>query len=227
VNGALIVLFVLAAGVAAYVSYALRRKRRQELAAVAGQLGLAYSQDDTSGALALPFALLRRGVGRGAENLLEGTWQDMAVREFDYWYYEESTDPQGRRSKTYYRFSCAVAEVEADLSPLSVARENVLTRLADSIGLDDIAFELEEFNRAFNVRSSDAKFANDLIDQRMMRWLLATDRAYAFETCGRWLLAYAKRRRPSELPPLLGALRGFRDTIPRVVHDLYGLPTSG
>lgn len=30
------------------------------------------------------FALLRRGDGRGTENVLSGTWQGMGVREFDY-----------------------------------------------------------------------------------------------------------------------------------------------
>ena len=58
---------------------------------------------------------------------------------------------------------------------LSIARENLFTRLADGIGLDDIAFELAEFNDAFTVKSRDRKFANDLVDQRMMRWLLATE----------------------------------------------------
>jgi hypothetical protein len=227
VNAALIVLFVVAVGVAVYVAYYLQRKRRQELAVVAKQLGLTYAEDDTFGALSLPFALFRRGDGRGTENLLEGTWQAMPVREFDYWYYEETTDSQGHRSKSYSRFSCAVTEVAADLPPLSAARENVLTRIADSVGLDDIAFELEDFNRAFNVKSKDARFANDLVDQRMMRWLMGSDRGVAFETSGTWLLVSSRRRPPRDLEALLGTLRGFRDAIPRVVYDLYGPPGSG
>ena len=60
----------------------------------------------------------------------------------------------------------------------------------------------------------------------MMHWLLETDRAFAFETCGRWLLIYSKRRRPAELVPLLGTLQGFRDQVPRVVFDLYGPSAS-
>ena len=37
----------------------------------------------------------------------------------------------------------------------------------------DIQFESEEFNRDFTVHCEEPKFANDLIDARMMQWLLA------------------------------------------------------
>ena len=208
-------------------SYYLRKQRREALAAMANRLGLSYSQEDTAGCLSLPFALLQRGDGRGTENLLSGTWQEMPIREFDYWYYEESTDSKGHTTRNTYRFSCAVTEVEAGLSALTLNRENLFTRLADSLGLADMEFELDEFNRAFTVKCKDRKFANDFIDQRMMHWLLETDRAFAFETCGKWLLVYSKRRKPAELIPLFGTLRQFRDGIPRVVYDLYGQRPSG
>lgn len=45
--------------------------------------------------------------------------------------------------------------------------------------------------------------------------------------CGKWLLVYSKRRRPTELIPLFGTLKQFREGIPRVVFDLYGLRPSG
>lgn len=218
-------LFLVVAIAAASVSFYLKRRRRDELARMARQLGLEFSPTDVLGCLDLPFRLLSRGDGRGVENVMWGTWQQMPVREFDYWYYEESTDSKGHRSRTYHRFSCAVTELEAACSPITISRENLLTRLADAIGLDDLAFELEEFNRAFNVKAKDRRFAVALIDQRMMRYLLGTDPGFAFEVCGRWILCYGKRRRPTELIPLLGTLKGFRDHVPRVVFDLY--PLSG
>jgi hypothetical protein len=172
--------------------------------------------------LGLPFALLRKGDGRKLENVIWGTWQQLDLREFDYSYYEESTDSEGRRTKTWYHFSCAVAPIDAFCMHLTADRENLFTRLADHIGLRDIEFELDEFNKAFNVKCKDRKFANDLIDQRMMRWLLAADRAFNFEVCDRWVLCFCKRRKPAELVPLLGTLKGFHDAVPRVVYELYG-----
>lgn len=209
-------------GLGAWLSWYLKKKRREELARMATQLGLDYSQEDTKGCLGLPFALLTKGDGRGTENVMWGTWQDLALQEFDYWYYEESTDSEGRRTKTYYRFSCAVTQVEAVCSPLTLDRENLFTRMADHMGFRDIEFESEQFNRAFTVKSKDRKFANDLIDSRMMQWLLSIEGAFNFEACGPWLLCFSKRRRPTELIPLLGTLKEFRDQVPRVVYELYG-----
>lgn len=77
------------------------------------------------------------------------------------------------------------------------------------------------------MKSRDRKFANDFVDQRMMRWLLTADPSFAFEACGRWLLAYSKRRRPDGADPAAGTLQRFRDLVPRVVYDLYGLRATG
>ena len=226
-GGLLIAGVVLLAAAAIAVAYHLKKKRREELAVAARELGLEFSVEDVQGCLELPFVLLARGDGRGAENVLWGTWQDLPVRAFDYWYYEESTDSQGHTSKSYSHFSCAVTQIEAACSPLTIDRENLLTRIADSIGLDDIAFETDEFNEAFNVKSKDRRFANDLIDQRMMGWLLQAGSGFRFETAGTWLLCFSKKRRPSELVPLLGTLKQFRDQVPRVVYDLYPLGPVG
>jgi len=219
--GLIIVLAVLAAIGAAAWSFHAKKKRREELFFMARQLGLSYSARDTRGCIGLPFALLQRGDGRGTENVLWGTWQGIELLEFDYWYYTESTDSEGKSSKSYSRFSCAVTEIDAALSPMTIVRETLLTRLADAVGLGDIAFETQEFNDAFNLKSKDRRFANDLIDQRMMAWLLSTPSDFSFETCARWLLCFSDRRRPIDLIPLLGTLKGFRDQVPRVVYDLY------
>src|SRR3990172_6322960 len=79
-------------GVAIYVGYYLKKKRRQELALAAKQLGLEFSLVDTLGGIGYPFALFQKGDGRGCENVMWGTWQGLPLREFDYWYYVKSKD---------------------------------------------------------------------------------------------------------------------------------------
>jgi hypothetical protein len=96
--------------------------------------------------------------------VLSGTWRGIPVLEFDYWYYTESTGSKGNTTRSNYRFSCAVTEIEAALSPVTLGREKVLTRLADSLGMDDIQYELEEFNPGFNVKCKDARFASALLE---------------------------------------------------------------
>jgi hypothetical protein len=218
----LFVLFIVAVATGAYVQYYLKKKRREEIATMARQLGLSYSRDDIVGLLGYPFALFRKGDGRGAENLLTGTWQGLPIVEADYWYYDESTDSEGHRSKTYHYFSTAIVKMGAFGSPLTISREDIFTKLADHMGLPDIQFETEEFNQAFNVKCKDRKFANDVIDQRMMQWLLAAGKEWSFEVSGQDILVFCRRRKPMDLLPLLGTAKGFMDHVPRVVYELYG-----
>ena len=117
------------------------------------------------------------------------------TKAFDYWYYEESTDAKGHTSKTYYRFDCVVVPIDAACSPLTIDNENVLTRLADALSFHDIEFESEDFNRAFNVKSPDKKFANDFVDARMMQWLLQNGKGTAFEVMGDRLLVLPAQAR--------------------------------
>jgi len=164
--------FVVLAIVAAYLSYSFKQRRRAALAQMPRQLGMRYSPQDEVGCLNYPFALLARGDGRGTENVVWGTWQGIPMTEFDYWYYEESADSKGNWGRTNYRFSCAVTQIAAQCAHLSLDREGILTRLADHLGLHDLEFESDDFNQRFNVTCTDRKFANDLIDSRMIQWLL-------------------------------------------------------
>jgi hypothetical protein len=179
------------AGVA--LSLYLQAKRRKEFAAFAASYGLRYSRSDPFGVIGWSFRLFARGDGRGAENVMWGDWQGQPVVAFDYWYYERHTDSKGHTRKTYYRFCCAQIDIPAAFPTLEIAPEGFLSRLADFVGLDDIDFELEEFNRRWNVRGSEARFAYELVDSRMIRWLVSLDMPISFEVVGNKLLAYRRK----------------------------------
>lgn len=224
-----IILIVLVVGAAAYGSYYVRKKRREETLALAARLGLQYSAGDPFAIDdAMPHQLFSLGDGRGCENVMWGTWNEMPVTEFDYWYYNESTDSDGNTSRTYHRFSCAMTYVNANCRPLIITKENLFTRMADGMGFRDIEFELEEFNRAWQVKCPDRKFANDFIDQRMMQWLMHAGTSWSFELVGPIAMAYTRKMPIAQIPTLLACLRAFRDKMPRVVSDLYpgGAPTA-
>lgn len=218
----LVVLLGLAAvGVVAYVNFYLARKRAQAFALMATQLGLQYFPQDPFGTLSEPFAFFEKGDGRGVENVLSGAWQDLDVRLFDYWYYDESTDSKGRTSKTYHRFDCVMIPVEAGCPRLTITHENLGTRLANALTFHDIRFESEAFNRSYYVRSSDTRFANDFVDARMMEWLLKHAEGFSFEVAGDQGLCYQRKLSPADMVPLLGTAKAFLDHIPRVVSSLY------
>jgi hypothetical protein len=219
-------LAVLAVAVASIVlSFYLKAKRREAFRAFALQHGLEYAEGDPFGLLDWPFDLLRKGDGRGIDHVLWGTWRGTAMHAFDYWYYTETTDSKGRRSRSYRRFSCALVEVPAAFPHLEIAREGLFTRLADHVGLEDIEFESPEFNRRYDVKAKDRKFAYELLDARMLEWLVGFDQGLAFEVLGNRVLAYGSRAKPSGLLSLIGTAVMFRGHIPNVAWGLY--PISG
>lgn len=218
----LVVLIVLAAAGAAYASYTFKKKRREALAVFAKQYRLEYSQDDPFGLTGSPFHLFTLGDGQGCENVVWGDWQGIPMREADYWYYTESTDSEGHRTKSYHKFSVVIAEVGCSVPYVSLAKEGLLTKLADHLGFRDIDFESEAFNRAFNVKSEDREFAYRLIDARMEQFLLETGGAFGFEVRGSELLVYSDRRGPADLVPLFGTAKAFHEHIPRLVWNEYG-----
>ena len=213
---------LLLVGFVVWIGWYLSKKRREEMQAFATRNRLQYSRADPFNLLAWPFTIFGLGAARGVENVVWGSWQGgEPVTAFDYWYYTESTDSKGNRNRHYRRFSCAQIEVPAAFPALQVARENLFTRMADGMGLADIEFELPEFNRRYNVKGADRKFAYEILDARMIDWLVKGDAGFAFEIVGNRILAYRRRIRGGGLEPLVGTLLRFRDHIPQVAWSLH------
>ena len=213
---------LVAVGALAYVAYRAKQRRREELALFAFQHGMQFSHDDPYDLTSHDFRLFQLGDGRGCENVMAGTWQDLPVKEADYWYYTESSDSKGQRTRTYHRFSVVLAEMGCTLPHVSVEKENVLSWVAGHLGFHDIEFESEEFNRMFTVKAKDQQFAFELLDARMIKWLQSTGGQFGFEVSGQGLLVWSGRRRAGELVPLFGCATMFCDHIPRLVWNQYG-----
>ena len=205
----------------------VRERRGDEMRHVASQLGFMYSREDTSAVDAVGFELFAHGEERGIEYVLSGVWDDTPVQVFDFWYSTERRPVELRLTDGRVTSTCAVTNVPAALFPLTIARHDVASRVGGAASIQDLSFELGEFNDAFDVRCRERRFAYELIDQRMMRWLLTTDPSFRFEVRGRWLLVYAPKMRPTDLLGLLDTLKGFLDHVPRLVGDLYGPEGSG
>jgi hypothetical protein len=159
------------------------------------------------------------------ENVIWGKWQGTPLHAFDYWYYEETTNSKGQTSRSYSRFECVVVPVDASCPPLTIDHENLFTRLADHLAMHDIEFESDEFNKAYNVKGGDERFATAFIDARMMAWLLAHGGGFAFEVSGSHLLVACRRLDPMAMTPVLGTARDFLAQVPGVVFSMY--PKSG
>jgi len=211
------------AGVVAYLGWRAKQNRREALRSFALQQNMEFSVADPYDIPgSYPFHLFRLGDGRGCENVMAGTWHDLPVKEADYWYYTESTDSKGGRSKTYHHYSVVVADLACMLPWVSAEKENLLSKLTEHLGFHDIEFESESFNRMFNVKAADREFAYRLLDARMIRWMESLGGGFGFEVSGPNLLVWSGKRGASELIPLLGCAKMFCDHIPRLVWTEYG-----
>src|SRR5688500_7684770 len=133
--------FLLAVVAIAYFSWRAVVRRRQALATFAKQYGLQYSPTDPFGLVNYAFSLFQRGDGQGVDNVRWGEWQGHSVKPADVWYYDESTDAEADRRRSYHHYSVAVIDVRLELMPVSIAPEGFLSRLADGVGFRDIDFE--------------------------------------------------------------------------------------
>jgi hypothetical protein len=200
-------------------------KRRAAIESIAARAGLQYAEEDPFSCTRVAFGLFRKGDGRGAENVMWRADDDgKPVRVFDFWYYTEHRSDNGGTTRTYERFTCAMALVNGSWPSLTVSREGLLDKFATSLGLPDLDFESEEFNRLFVVRCEDPRFASALIDPGMMELLLSTRGELHFELKGRWLLVASPPIEPRLMPGLLGICDEFLRRIPPVVWELYPSP---
>jgi hypothetical protein len=173
-----------------------------------------------------PLRMLDRGfallgglaTAKDVENTSWGTWRGLDVVVFDYWF-ARSSDPSIDDRRT---FTCASTSVPDAWPDLAIAPRDVFGTIAHALGLRGVEFELERFNRAFEVRSADPRFASALIDAAMIDRLLGLPPGTGFEIHGSTLLAISPRPTFDDLTFALQTLQAFRDRIPPVVASLYG-----
>ncbi|HWN93991.1 MAG TPA: hypothetical protein VNT99_03070 [Methylomirabilota bacterium] len=170
-------LFVMLVVAGIVYSFVAAKKRREELGTLAMRLGLAFSSEHDR-ELPARFHFLDRlaqGSNRYAYNVLSGNLAGDSVLAFDYHYETHSTNSKGRRQTHHHHFSFFILLLPVNFPELTMAREGVLSKMAQAFGFDDIDFESHEFSRKFCVRSTNKKFAYDVCHPRFMEYLLAND----------------------------------------------------
>lgn len=178
-----ILFFLLAAvGVAVlgYFSYLQAKRRREELANLAQQLGWRFSpdRDRSHDDQYAHFEIFRRGHSRYAYNTLTGEivaeGRTFPAKMGDYRYRVTSGSGKNRSTRTY-NFSYLIIHIPLQPFPDVLIRpEGIFDKVAGTFGFDDIDFESAEFSRRFYVTSSDKRFAYDLLHPQMMEFLLET-----------------------------------------------------
>lgn len=200
VGGILIVLLVVAA-VAGLAMFAAKkeRERREELRLLAADLGLSFDPARRRGEEQYRgFAPFQQGHSRCALNTMEGVVECIGrpfgalMGDFEY----KVTSHNGKTTTTTtHHFSYLMLRVPLrDLPDLAIRPEGFFDKIAGAIGFDDIDFESAEFSRKFLVKSAEKRFAYDVVDPRMMEFLLANPRRQVQLAGGSLLLSDGARR---------------------------------
>jgi len=166
----MVFLVIAAVGGIIYVAWLMEKRRREAMARLASKLGYGFSARDGWG---IPgryeqIDLFRRGHSRRARNVINGERDGSAVKIFDYRY----TTGSGKNKSTHSRNVMLVEMPEQRFPELYIRREGFFDKIAAAVGFDDIDFESHEFSRKFYVKSRDKRFAYDVVDARMMEFLL-------------------------------------------------------
>lgn len=194
------------------------RPRRELHRDEARSLALRSAPGDPLGYFDRGFALLAHvGGAKDIENTSWGTWRGLDVVVIDYWFTPSSADTRAETRS----YTCAATPVPPTWPNLSIVPAGRGAALADTLR-PDLSFESERFNRSFEVRSPDPRFAHALLDARMIAWLEDLTPDTGFELRDGTLLCRTPRSPAGDLGWALETMAAFLERIPPVVRSLYG-----
>ncbi len=220
----LVIVGIVVVGAVAYFSWLAEKKRREAMAALAAELGWRFdrTRDRSHDDEYAHFEIFRRGHSRAAYNTMWGELERQGRRwpakmgDFTY----KITTSTGKSTSTQtYRFSYLILHMPWSRVPdLLIRREGMFDKIAGVLGFDDIDFESAEFSRRFHVSSPDKRFAYDVIDPRMMEFLLKGDPPTVDLENRRCCISDGRRRwEPVEFRQKLAWITEFLDHWPKHV----------
>lgn len=209
-----------------YYSWKAERQRTLDLMALARQLGFSFDpgRDRSLDSRYAHFEVFRQGHSRCARNMMTG---DLACGERSYptvmgdYEYKITTSNGKSTQTTTYRFSFVILHLRfVGVPDVLIRPEGFFDKIKSAMGFDDIDFESSEFSKSFYVKSPDKRFAYDLIDPRMMEFLMATRPLPIDMENGRIMLTDGRRRwKPVEFQQQLQWIEQYLGHWPRHLVD--------
>jgi hypothetical protein len=222
----LIVVVIALVVVLAIQSAKWERERIAALNAMAAKFSLTFDPSNSSHWMQHQhFGLFTRGHSKRAYNTFRGTVgegdRQLSILAGEYEYKDETGTGKDRKTETY-RNSYLIVRPLAFAYPqkLTLRRENVFDKVAGALGFEDIDFESAEFSRRFLVKCDDKKFAYDVIDPRMMEWMMQNEPPQPIQTAmSDAIMVYGGKWKPETLEAAIAWFRDFFERWPRHVVD--------
>lgn len=223
----LFVVGAIAVGIFYAINVVAESRRRERLFAAATLRGWTFTREDPALAGRWTGRPFGEGENRRARDVLSGAWNGGEFVAFTYSYDTSTTDSKGGRHTTTHRFGVVARALPTWLPTLEVRPESVLDRAWTAVGMgSDIELESEDFNRAFRVSASDAKYASDMLPPRAMERLLAAPRA-CWRIEGNAILGWQDSAlEPEQVEQRLAGLDDVISGIPAFVWKDHGYDPS-
>lgn len=181
VGMAVVAIAIVAGVIAVFVKAGRQRRDVQDstvgtdLQQLAAQHGWRYEQENVGASdrfTGPPF--IQGSTGRRARDVLSGTYRD---RPFSCFQHRNVTQQTGeaRKTRTTYYWVFAIRTPSAKPT-LQVSKESADSRFQSMFGLGDHKLGNEEFDKTFNVKTDDERFAAAVLTEPNMQWLLADQR---------------------------------------------------
>lgn len=237
----LFVVFFILILVGAYFSHQAAKKRQEQLLQMAAEFGFEFHPEGLKrpeqtgfwASLASAFeespdvSFLRRfegfspfgqGHSPDIDNLLVGNRNGLDWYLFDYSY--KTTSSNGKTTTTTtHPFGVVAVRVPLLLPGLSMSPENVLHRIGSKLGMKDLTFELEEFNRRYFIQCQDARAAHDILHPQAIEFLMMHPvREWQFG--GYHLMIHQHGYYdPLEIRRIMEEIQGFLELVPEYVRQ--------
>lgn len=206
-----LVVALVAAGIAAYLLHARTTHGRRDRAIrhLAATRGWRHSASDPAGIGDLRFRSFAGAKHALVTNVVTSENGKGSVRAFDYSLLFERTSwendglwngggedlfgfdqPRGPKVQKSYtrRRTGVVVRIDAFLPALTISPATFISRAFESVGVSDLDFESVEFNRRWDVRCADERFAWLFCDASMIDTILELGNGVTAETFGNYIL---------------------------------------
>ena len=209
-----------------YLSYLAEKKRTEALRALAQELSWRFSaeKDYAHDEEYAHFEIFRRGHSRVAYNTLVGevvVGEDRYPTKMGDFRYKVTSGSGKSRSTRTYNLSYLILRLPYPSIPsLIIRREGMFDWVAGAFGFDDVDFESAEFSREFYVKSSDKRFAYDVVHPRMIEFLMSADPPAIDIENGHCCISDGRRRwEPTQFRQMMEWTRTFLEHWPRHVKQ--------
>lgn len=180
------------------------KKRRQEMGAVAGQLGLEFTEQGSPALANLDrFALFNQGREWRSYNIMRGAVEGVRVAVFDYRF----TTGGVKNQTTYRQTVCAIFDEKLDLPRFELKPEGFFHKLEALFGYQDIDFsENTEFSRKYVLRGASEDAIRAVFTSKVLSFFEASP-GLNVEGGGDTIILFraGERLQPGEIPGFLMA----------------------